>query len=169
MPRDTEKDFTFGDWVIVFGLAAIAVTVTEIIGLTQKWEDVIVFTVMLFTVVLLVLHELWRNPAFWRNLLPIFGMHIVAFALLAQVLPLGQSGFPKLPLSAAMMAEGVLILAVLYKRVRGGTRSIEWHMGCSCEGKKFCLRHLAQFEWLVRNRHLTLYSLEIAPEMVQMQ
>src|SRR6185437_15762056 len=120
-----EKDFTLWEWVILFGLAAVAVTVTDIMGLSNKWEDVVVFTVVLFTVVLLALHELWRHPAFWRTLLPIFAMHIVGFALLAQVLPLGRFGFPKLPLVASMLPEGVLIGAVLWKKVHGGTHTIE--------------------------------------------
>lgn len=117
MRSDGEKDFRLWEWITLFGVAVVAIASTEVIGLSQKWEDVVVFTVVLFAVVLLVLRQFWRNPAFWRNLLPLFALHITAFVVLAQTLPLGRFGFPKLPLILGGMAEGVLILAVLWKRV----------------------------------------------------
>ena len=120
MRRET-VNFTTWEWVILFGLAAVAIAMTQVIGLNQKWEDVVVFTVVLFGVVLVTLRQLWKNPAFWRSLLPIFALHAIALTILAQVLPLGNSGFPKLPLIVGGMLEGILILAVVWKRAGGTT------------------------------------------------
>ncbi len=120
MQNDGEKDFKLWEWVVLFGLAVLAIAVTEIVGLSQKWQDVVVFTIVLFAVVLLVLRQFWRKPALWRNLLPLFVLHVTAFVILAQSLPLGRFGFPKLPLILGGMAEGILIIAVLWKRVGDG-------------------------------------------------
>ena len=52
MQKDAEKDFTAREWIVLFGLAALAIAITETIDLSQKWDDVSVFTVVLFSVLL---------------------------------------------------------------------------------------------------------------------
>jgi hypothetical protein len=120
MEKDTDKDFTVWEWMVLFVLAAVAIAITERIGLSQKWEDVIVFTVVLFSVLLMTLRQLWNNPAFWRNLALVFAAHVFAVAILVPVLPTGRFGFPKLVLIVVGMLEGLLILGVLW-RTAGGT------------------------------------------------
>jgi hypothetical protein len=122
MQRDTGKDFTAWEWIVLFGLAAVAIAITERIGLSQKWEDVIVFTVLLFSVLLVTLRQLWNNPGFWRNLLLAFAAHVFAVAVLVRVLPAWRFGFPKLVLIVVGMLEGLLLLGVLWRRGGGLSR-----------------------------------------------
>lgn len=117
MKRHSEKDFTAREWIIIFGLGGIALAITGFIGVSQKWEDIIVFSIGLFTVLLITLRELWKAPAFWRNLLIIVAAHFIVLTILAQVLPLGRFGFPKLVLIAGGLLEGFLILSFLSKKV----------------------------------------------------
>jgi hypothetical protein len=110
------KGFSIGEWVIIFGLAAIAVALTEISGLSSKWEDATVYTVVLFTVVVLALRPAWGRRAFWEGLLAIFVLHVLAVIVLEQSLPAVAKGFHGVPMTIAGMAEAVLIGGVLWKR-----------------------------------------------------
>jgi hypothetical protein len=121
MQTNTGKNITIWEWIAIFGLASIAIGITEVVDVSQKWEDVIVFTVVLFSAVMLTLRDLWKNPDFWRDLIPLFTVHITVFSILARLVPLGRFGFPKLVLIAGGMIEGFLIIAILWKRA--GRRS----------------------------------------------
>ena len=65
---------------------------------------------------LIALRQLWNNPVFWRNLLKVVAAHIIVFAFLAQVLPLGRFGFPKIILTVGCILEGLLIASFLSKK-----------------------------------------------------
>ena len=110
------KRSSVGEWVVIFGLVALAVAVTEFVDVSQKWENAFVYTVLLFTVVIIVLRPAWGRRAFWRNLVPIFLLHVLGVTVIEQSLPLGSEGPHGLPLTGAVMAEGVIIVSVLWKR-----------------------------------------------------
>src|SRR6266851_9357254 len=95
------KKFSIGEWVVMFGLAALAVAVTEFVGVSQKWENAIVYTVLVFTVVIMALRPAWGRRTFWRNLVPIFLLHVLAIVVIEQSLPPGSKGPHGLPLTAA--------------------------------------------------------------------
>lgn len=116
MQGNSDSEFRAWEWITLVAVAGAAIFATEASGISQKWEDVVVFTAVLFAVVLLTLRELWKAPSFWWNLLPVFALHVIAFAILAEVLPLGRFGFPKIPLTLGCMVEGVLILSVLWRK-----------------------------------------------------
>ncbi len=110
------EKFSVREWIIIVGFVAIAVVITELVGLPQKWENVIVYTVLVFSVVIMALRPAWGRNAFWKTLFQIFFLHCLAVVVVAQSLPPGSEGPHGLPLTAAGMAEGVLIAGVLWKR-----------------------------------------------------
>ncbi|MBZ5550926.1 MAG: hypothetical protein LAO22_23720 [Acidobacteriia bacterium] len=110
------KRFNIGEWVLIFGLVALAVAATEYFGVAQKWENAIVYTVIVFTVVILALRPAWGRKAFWQTLVPVFLLHVLAVVVIEQSLPQGSKGPRGLPLIGAGMVEGVLIAGVLWKR-----------------------------------------------------
>lgn len=111
------KRSTLWEWLIIIGLTAAAVAFAEISNVSQKWADAIVYTVVLFATVLLAARPAWGRRELWRTLIPLFLFHIVLATVLVQALPLGRMGFPKLLLIPAVILEGMLMLAVVWKRV----------------------------------------------------
>jgi hypothetical protein len=110
------KTLSIGEWVVVFGAVALAVAITEFVGVSQKWEHAIVFTVLVFTAVVIALRPAWGRRAFWPNLIAIFFLHCIAIVVVEQSLPPTSAGPRGLPLVAVGMAEAVLIASVLWKR-----------------------------------------------------
>src|SRR4029077_15653460 len=94
--RTAGKHFTTMELVILCGTTAAAVVATEFMRLSQTWEDAAVYTTMLFSTVILVLRPAWSRVQFWRNLLPIFGLHTLFLIVVVQAFPLGRFGIPKL-------------------------------------------------------------------------
>jgi len=126
--RTAAKHFTTLEWIILFGTTAAAIVVTEFLRLSQKWEDVVVYTVMLFATVILVLRPAWTRVQFWLNLLPIFALHALGSIVLVQSFPLGRFGIPKLVLIPIGMVEGLFVLAFLWKKTaRSGGGNAEGH------------------------------------------
>lgn len=113
------KKLSIQEWVVVFGLAALAVAMTEFAGVSQKWENAIVYTVIVFTAVIIPLRPAWDRRLFWQNLVPIFVLHCLAVVVIEQSLPSSSVGPHGLPLVAAGMAEGVVIAGVLWRRSMG--------------------------------------------------
>ena len=110
------KTLSIGEWGIAFGVVALAVAATEFVGVSQKWEHAIVYTVLVFTAVIIALRPAWGRRALWQNLVFVFLLHVLAVVVIEQSLPPGSEGPHGLPLTAAGMAEGVIIASVLWKR-----------------------------------------------------
>jgi hypothetical protein len=104
----------FRTWslLIVFATSGAAVAITEFSGVSGKWEDVIVFTVLLFTGLILLCRTRWRTWEFWRNLVLTFALHAVAVGVIFQTVSIGPRGIPGLVMTAITMVEGVLIIVV---------------------------------------------------------
>ena len=117
------KKVSIWEWVVVFGLTALAVAVAEFLGVSDKWENTIVYTVIVFTAVIIALRPAWGRRPFWQTLLPIFLLHCLAVVVVEQSLPSTSAGPHGLPLDAAGMAEGLLICAVLWKRSKRSSNS----------------------------------------------
>lgn len=111
-----DKRLSSREWVVILGLAALAVAITEFAGASQKWENAIVYTVIVFTAVIIPLRPAWGRRAFWQNLVPIFLLHVLAVVVIEQSLPSSSAGPHGLPLVAVGMGEAVLIAGVLWKR-----------------------------------------------------
>ena len=58
----TQNKFGVWGWVAVFSIGGAVVLITESIGIHQKWEDVVVFTVLLFTTLILLYRACWGSP-----------------------------------------------------------------------------------------------------------
>jgi hypothetical protein len=110
------KESTLWEWLILFTLMAVAVTITEWAGVSQKWEDAVVYTVVLFTTVIIALRPAWGRLTLWQNLIPVFALHALAIVIMVQSFSWGARGIPKLPLIGVGMIEGFLILAALWRR-----------------------------------------------------
>jgi hypothetical protein len=111
-----EKESSFADWMIIIGVGVAAVVVTEFLHLSQRVEDAIVYTVLVFTVVVVTLRPAWGNKIFWASLVAIFVMHALALIVLEQGFSSAVEGFHGISFVLAGMAETVLIGSVLWKR-----------------------------------------------------
>jgi hypothetical protein len=117
MQMARQQNFTILEWVILLGLIASAIAVSELIGLAHQWEDGVVYTVAVFAVVATALRPVWGRATFWRSLALIFTLHVVIVLVAIQALPSWRFGIPKLLLIPIGGAEGVLIAVVLRKRM----------------------------------------------------
>jgi hypothetical protein len=107
---------------ILFGLGVASVGISEGMGLQQKWEDGVVYTVVLFTVLTTVLRPAWGRVLFWRNLALVFALHVLGTIFLLSTLPLGRYGVPKLIWSVALLVEGLILASILWKSTAGSKR-----------------------------------------------
>jgi len=110
------REFAIWDWGLVLGLTAVAILVSEVSGLRSEWEDAIVLTVAVFTVVITTLRPAWGRVVFWKNLALAFSVHAILVLMALQVLPERRFGIPKLLLTAVGVAETFLIGTVLWKK-----------------------------------------------------
>ena len=110
------KEFTMLEWIILFAVMAAAVMATERLGLSRQWKDAVIYTVVVFTVVLVALRPAWGRSAFWQTLASVFAVHVVAVFIIIQAFPAAARGFPGLFLIIAGMAESVALGGVLWKR-----------------------------------------------------
>jgi hypothetical protein len=112
-----QKHFTIREWVIILGLTASAVGVSELFGFAQEWKDVLVYTVVVFAVVLTALRPAWGRKAFWSSFALVLAGHVVIVLVSLHALPPGRFGIPKLLLVLLGGIEGVLIAAILRRRM----------------------------------------------------
>ena len=116
------KKSTILEWVIICGLTACAIAVSEAGGLTPLWKDAVVYTIVVFAVVLTTLRPPWRRREFWQSLAAVFIGHalILLWALLVlQEFPARRPfGMPKLLLIPLGSVESVFIGGMLWKRTK---------------------------------------------------
>jgi len=110
------KRFSTWEWVTVLGLAAITVAISKVADLTQNWQDAAVYTVILFVALILALRPAWRHKIFWEGLVVIFVLHVLAVIVLEQSFPSVVRGLHGLPSTIVLMAEGLLIAGILWKK-----------------------------------------------------
>jgi hypothetical protein len=118
MPNDRigQKKFRVGEWVVIFGVGAVTVATTELLHLSPPEEHAIVYTAIIFAIVIVTLRPLWGYKTFWWGLVAIFGLHTLAMIVLEQGLPVIARGFHGIPLTIAGMIESVLIAGALWRR-----------------------------------------------------
>jgi hypothetical protein len=112
----TQNKFGVWGWVAVFSIGGAVVLITESIGIHQKWEDVVVFTVLLFTTLILLYRACWGSRSFWLKLLLIFILHAIGTTIILQSVPIGSHGIPGLLMTAITMVEGVCFIVLLDRR-----------------------------------------------------
>jgi len=110
------KNLTIREWIVVLGVAGISVFICEFLKLPEKWENATVYSVILFTVVLVALRPAWHRKAFWHNLALVFALHAIALAVVEQRLPPSSQGPHGLPFTVIGIIEGLFIASLLWKR-----------------------------------------------------
>jgi hypothetical protein len=113
-----QKESAILEWVILLGLTACAVAASEMIGLRQLWKDGLVYTVVVFAVVLSALRPAWGRKSFWTSLALIFTGHTIVLLVVLQALPPRRFGIPKLLLVPLGGIECVFIAGMLWKRMK---------------------------------------------------
>ena len=113
-----QKKSTILELVIFWGLSISAVVVTEMIGVSQLWEDGVVYTVVLFAAIGTALRPAWGRKSFWTSLALFFVGHTIVLVVVLQALPPRRFGIPRLLLIPIGTIEGVLILGMLWKRMK---------------------------------------------------
>ena len=106
------------EWVVLLVPSIAAVAFAEVIGLSQSWEDGVVYTVVLFATIVSVQRAAWGRKSFWTSLALLFAVHTIVLTALLQMLPPRRFGLPKLLLIPACGVEGVLILALVRGRMK---------------------------------------------------
>ena len=119
MSAQASKGFRIWEWAAILGLVVVAVAVSELVGLNERWEDAIVWTVVLFVALILALRPAWGRRVFWGSLAAIFVLHCVALGVAEYSLPSVMQGFHGLPRTIVVMAEGLVIAGVLWRRAMG--------------------------------------------------
>ena len=114
--------------IIIFGSSFCAIGVSEMMQFSPLFEDFVVFTVLVFAVVVAVFMPAWRHTAFWKYLALVFAGHVIAvlfaFAVLRELPPSQfRFGIPKLLLIPVALAETVVVSGMLWKRVVAPERS----------------------------------------------
>jgi hypothetical protein len=105
--------------VIVIGLLIAAIAISEGVGLQQKWEDGVTYTVVLFGILIVVLRPAWGRPRFWQNVVLLFALHVAGMIFVLPTLPLGRFGVPKIIWSIGLFIEGFLLLTILWRSAAG--------------------------------------------------
>ena len=118
-----QKKSTILEWVVLLGLTASAIAASEVIGLNQLWKDGVVFTVVVFAVVITVLRPAWGRKSFWSSLALIFAGHTIVLLVVLQALPPRRFGIPKLLLVPLGGIESVFIGGMLWKRMKASRTS----------------------------------------------
>jgi hypothetical protein len=112
---DEKKGLSFWDGVTVFALAVAAIAISNWLDLNHKWENALVYTVLLFTIVTLALRHFWNRARFWSYWLLALALHLFIFFPVVRALPPEWRGIPATIFVPAMMIEGVLLLGLLSK------------------------------------------------------
>jgi hypothetical protein len=84
---------TVGEWLVLGAILVFTVAATEFLGATQKLENALVYTVLVFTAVIIGLRPVWGRRAFWHDLVLVFLLHILGVVIVYHVLPGGLQGF----------------------------------------------------------------------------
>jgi asparagine N-glycosylation enzyme membrane subunit Stt3 len=113
-----QKKSTILEWVILLGLTACAIAAAEMIELSQLWKDGVVYTVVVFAVVLIGLRPAWERKSFWTSLALIFVGHAIVLLAVLQAMPPRRFGIPKLLLVPLGGIESVFITGILWKRMK---------------------------------------------------
>jgi hypothetical protein len=110
------KSYTAWEWILLFTLLAITTIATRAFGLSRNLSDAVIYTVVIFAVVITALRPAWGRPTFWRNLALIFVLHLIAVLVFLRTLPNDGHGVPGVPMIIAGTAEALLVGGTLWKR-----------------------------------------------------
>jgi hypothetical protein len=110
-----QKKSAILEWAILLGLTACAIVVSEVIGLNQPWKDGVVYTVVVFAVVITALRPAWGRQSFWSSLALIFAGHMIVLLVLLEAMPSRRFGLLLVPVGGI---EGIFITAVLWGRMK---------------------------------------------------
>jgi hypothetical protein len=113
-----QKKSTILELVIFWGLSICAVVASEVIGLNHLWRDGVVYTVVVFTAVLLALRPAWGRKSFWSSLALIFAGHTIVLLAVLQAMSPRRHGIPKLLLIPVFAIEFVFITGMLWKKMK---------------------------------------------------
>jgi hypothetical protein len=122
MRTASTKDDKPWQWLAIFGTMALAIVICELVSLAAKWQDAIVYTVMVFAIVIVTLRIAWGRKVFWHSLVGVFVLHMIGVIVVVQAFPFGRFGIPKLLFLPTGMVEVLLIIAVLWRRTVGRVR-----------------------------------------------
>jgi hypothetical protein len=104
------------EWLLPFGLLAIAILLTKLLGLSPRWSDAVTYTVVVFTVIIQMMRSAWGRPILWRSLFLIFLLHVIGILIFVEVMPRSWHGIPGLFMTIVGVTEGVAVVAVLWKK-----------------------------------------------------
>ena len=117
MPKKTLPNFLVG--MILAAIAIVILKTADTLGVSEPWGDATVYTFMVFVMVTGMLSPAWRRREFWGWLTAIFVAHVIGLTVFEQGFPDFARRFHGIPLGLAFMAEGLVIAALLARKLRG--------------------------------------------------
>lgn len=104
------------EWMLLFGTLAVAVVTTKALHLREILADAVLYTVIVFSVVILALRAAWRRIVFWQNLIPVFMLHLIAVSVVVESFPRDSHGFSLIPFTLMAIVEALLIAGFVWRR-----------------------------------------------------
>lgn len=87
--------------------------------IAKNWQDLVVYSVLLFSGLISLFRPEWNKREFWAALLGLFLLHTFAVVIFGEAWPRG-SRIPKLSLSMVILVEAMLVLCFLWKKTHAG-------------------------------------------------
>jgi len=115
MSAQYNSEFKIWEWVLIFGLAVIAVVLTEREGFSQTSQNVAVYTVVVSAVVILALRPVWNRRIFWVGAIAVFTLHLLLLLSLQRMFPSTIPTLHGVIPTVGGMLEGLGIAAILWK------------------------------------------------------
>jgi hypothetical protein len=113
----SRRHLSIVEWTVIVMAAVVAVAFSEFAHISRKWENAVVYTVILFSTLLVVTHAWWNRGTYWQRLIAMFLLHCAILGGLTQSLPFTSAGPHGVPMIATVLIEGYIMAFVLMASV----------------------------------------------------
>ena len=116
------NEFGIWKWIAACAATGLSMIVAEYLNLNHATESVCIFTTLLFAALILFYQDQWDEFRFWRDLLAVFILHIIAASVILQSIA-STKWLPGLVMTVGSMIEAAGIIILFDKRSGRSERS----------------------------------------------
>src|SRR5260221_14074897 len=69
------------EWLTVIVITGGSIAVSDVLGLSREYRDLVCYTAIVFSTVTVVLRSAWSRSGFWWTLLLLVVLHVTIFGL----------------------------------------------------------------------------------------
>jgi hypothetical protein len=95
------------------------------VGLSPRWSDALIYTVIVFTVIIQMLRPAWDRPILWRSLFLILVLHVIGILIFVEAMPRSWRGIPGVLMTIMGVTEAVVVVTCLWKKTRVSERDAD--------------------------------------------